>query len=86
MLKEITEALRGYFTTHATALQCNTGRAADDESALLWLLHHTGNGYGVCITVAGVRPAGTPLEQREGRAAVTVRILIGMRPGLPAAS
>lgn len=84
MLKQITEALRGYFAQHAATLKCNAGRAADDEGALLWLVHHTGSGWGVCVSVAGVRPTGTALEQKEGRAAVTVRLHVGMRPGLPA--
>lgn len=84
MLKQITEALRGYFAQHAQTLQCNAGRAADTESALLWLVYNTGSGWGVCVSVAGVRPVGTPLEQKEGRAAVTVRLHVGMRPGLPA--
>lgn len=83
MLATITKNLRDFLAAQSVALKCKAGRAADREGALLWLMHHTGSSWGVCVCIAGVAPAGTVLERREGRAEVTVRLVLGLTPGAP---
>jgi hypothetical protein len=83
MLTDITKRVRAYIAAQAGALKCNAGRAADRESALLWLVENTGNGWAVCVTVGGVEPDGDEEARRNGRVAVTLRLFMALTPGLP---
>ncbi len=84
MLHTVTKELRQHLATCLQAVGAKSGRAADRDSALLWLIHNTGNAWGVCVTVATVKPQGTEQDRRGGRCDVAVRLYLAMTPGLPA--
>ena len=83
MLHDITRELREMLSAKAEVLQATCGRAADKESALLWLLQNTGSSWAVCLTVSVLQPSGPPQDARLGRASLTIKLYIGMTPGMP---
>jgi hypothetical protein len=84
MLHRITADIRTFLATQIVEVEGMSGRAADRESALLWLMENTGNRWGVCVTVGGVQPEGTEADRRGGRVSVVLTLYIGMPPGMPA--